>query len=1404
MNDDLNKSAQRTEYQRLDMSAFSEIQRQVNLEDKHNPLLNLFFCFYCPFVCRCHPIQDSDIYVVGKKDRTDVVTVKATEQWNIGYLKYQEQIAQLKNNGPNPIGNNGSRSKKIPHPSIIKIIFKTLGGLQLFLSVLLWLVSYAFMFIQPYMMKQILHVLEQKQAHPLTKFPWMWGSLLIVSPFAEELSDAWGIRHFYHFSHRARAMLSGMIFNKSLKLKISSRSAVDEGRMLSLMSADVVQVAEELWMPMLLLVSPLVFFVPLVLLSLEFGITSLVSIGVIVASLLFQYPLSRLMTSALTTYLQHNDTRNKITKHVVQDMRVVKMSGLEKVMSDRVSLSRELQLQSTFKYILAFQLVSSLVHVLPDLVNAVTITTFVYHQKLTQAQFATKVMPCVGYLTMMTRETHLFPEYIQCLIMMNVSQKRIRQFLLLDETDGLKREELGDREDIIVVKDGEFQWESVGDLPLTDEEEEEQRKAERKAIKEEKKNSRIIDRALRKMNKHADQTPTEKTRLLAPSHAPYNSAQPASSPPLPAGTLNINSTDTDSDQGSIISFLPANSPSPNRGHLTGINLTIKKGEFVMIVGSVGSGKTSLGAALKGDMECVGGTHSLRGTVAYCSQLPWITNDTVQNNILFGQPMDEEKYRKVVEVCQLETDFSLFSAGDRTVIGEKGVTLSGGQKARIQLARAVYSDRDVYILDDPLSAVDAHVGKALMKKCLCEELKGKTIVLITNQIQHLHKADKVVMVENGTIGFQGTPEEMVQSGILEVDDTGTYKTLATLTDKLPFTEAKPEDEEKKDGPEKLMTEEEYQTGHVPLRNYLLYVKTLFPLPLAVVFLLILAVSEGGLVFASYWMGVVGNEDQFAALSFHTKLHILSFIPVAALLLLLLRSVLSAFGVRHSSRKLHADLVAHVFGCPTSFFDTTPLGRILNRFSGDIVQTDQQLFNQFLQVACFWMEFVGQVVIVGVDTLWFIPVGLAALLAYFVLLFFYSRSARNILRLTSISRSPVLSVFTETVSLGGIAAIRGYEVEELWRQKFNECNDRWTIRSLLFEEGSLWAALWSSVISSLYLLGVVVIGWFFMDPSKLGVAITSSLTFTYLGGQIVRENVELDSRMTSFERIRFYSTQLPQEVKTGTVDPPPNWPSEGKIQFDHVTMKYRPKMSNVLNDISFVVQPGEKVGICGRTGAGKSSLVYPLFRLVELEKSLMPKSIDLETGFPVELMEEDFNSGRVVVDGVDISTVALDRVRRSIEIISQDPILFEGNVRSNVDVFGGKSDEQIWDALKQVELDQEFGEFGLDTPVSESGWNLSAGQRQLICFGRVLLNDTKIVVLDEATASVDLETDEMIQRVLRENMKGRTLLVIAHRLNTIIDADRILVLDKGRAAEFDAPDVLTRIPQSLFSKLLRNSS
>ncbi|KAK2954768.1 Multidrug resistance-associated protein [Blattamonas nauphoetae] len=1293
------------------------------------------------------------------------------------------------------------------------------------------------MFLQPSMMKQVLKVVDAKTTNPNISFPYASAVLVILSPFFTNFFDANATRYNFHHCFSVRSMLCGLIYRKTLRLNITAQSNIDIGRLLSLVSTDCRNVSESLWMVYLIPLIPFQVLVPLGFVIADFGWVAFVAIGVIIivtpVSMIFMSFVGKYMNM----YLTHNDERNKILNETLQGMRVVKYSGMEQMFIDKIEVPREKQVHSIFMSLLFTQIAVTIIRNLPACVNAATLSVFIVVNKIPPERFASEVMPNLGFLTQMTREVNQFSAYVQIVIMIRVSHNRIKQFLLLPELQQEVHEEPEEADMVLSITDANYRWADPPEILMTETEletlKQEREKAKTTAAEKKTEAKETGEESVltghknqKKKENNAESTPVQQTAtnpeveadMFQPnktdddtmsnthphtrsvSSAVENGEENASS-----GTeTQITPTPTIDDPKSESSS-PSPSPTPtstDKLALRNVSLSLKKGSLTMVVGGVGCGKSSLGSAIIGDIERVSGEVRMRGSIAYCPQVPWINNDTVRGNIVFGSPFDEERYLNTVRVCALEADFKTLSAGDQTAIGEKGVNLSGGQKARIQLARSVYSERDIYILDDPLSAVDAHVGRVLMEECICGVLKGKTVLLMTNQLQFLDRADNVVLLDAGNVVKQGKYSELREAGI----NFDKYMIKAKKREKKKAEEKKDENDDNTESKtnlddlakgadskagKQILTEEEMETGGVAASNYFRFFSTAFPLPILILFLLIYVGSELVALFQSYWLGVVPNNNMFQPLTYYWKIGIYAFMIIVSIALYLLRSFFLAFGNARSNRIIHTKLVSHVMRCPSSFFDTTPMGRIVNRFTGNLSQTDQVLLNLLTQILTLAIGVVGQIVVIGVSTPFFLAIGLPALAVYFVLCILYTRASRNLQRLDSIARSPVLSLYSEIVNGAGLSTIRAFHLEDVWREKYYNTLDKWSVVSLLFLEGKTWAAVYIGILSSLLMAGVVILGWISMSPPVLSVAINSAMTFGFLGTMLVMQLVEVEAKMTSYERINFYSSKLPQESTHSSIVPPPDWPSQGEVVFSDVSFRYRSGLPFVLKNVDFRIQDGEKVGVCGRTGAGKSSILFALFRLIELNPKLEPKMIDIETGFPVDAdPNEEPNKGKVLIDGIDISEVERGRVRSSIAIIPQDPTLFTGTVRYNIELGTKCSEEKIWDVLDMVEMREVIAALpaGLDTPVAEGGSNFSVGQRQLLCFARAIAKESRIVVLDEATASVDVETDRKIQRTIREQFKNKTVIVIAHRLNTILDSDKIMVMDNGSVAELDSPEIL----------------
>uniref|UniRef100_A0A3Q2CNF4 Multidrug resistance-associated protein 4 n=1 Tax=Cyprinodon variegatus TaxID=28743 RepID=A0A3Q2CNF4_CYPVA len=813
--------------------------------------------------------------------------------------------------------------------------------------------------------------------------------------------------------------------------------------------------------------------------------------------------------------------------------------------------------------------------------------------------------------------------------------------------------------------------------------------------------------------------------------------------------------------------------------LQNISLSLDSNRLLAVIGPVGAGKSSLLSSILGELPSEKGDLRVRGQLTYAAQQPWVFPGTIRSNILFGKDLEPQKYERVIKACALKRDLELLPDGDLTVIGDRGATLSGGQKARVNLARAVYQDADIYLLDDPLSAVDAEVGRHLFEQCICGALKGKPRILVTHQLQYLKAAVSGHLVAKGPYnelqrsGVDFTSllkkeEEEDQQQIPPQDVPARIRTLSqnsTLSHTSSVHSVKDGDHLPAEAVQ-TVPEETRAQGTIGLKLYLKYLQS------------------GANILVLIFVFVLNLLAQVHKENFAWEPFFYLFFPgltASTILFGFMRNIILFTVLVKSAQSLHNSMFNAILRAPVRFFDINPIGRVLNRFSKDIGQVDNMLPWTFTDLIQLLLQIVGVIAVAASVIPWILIPVVPLLVVFLFLRRYFLQTSREVKRLESTTRSPVFSHLSS--SLQGLWTIRAFGAEERFQQIFDAHQNLHSEAFFLFLTTSRWFAVRLDGMCSFFVTITTFLCLLLrdqLDAGSVGLALSYAVTLMGMFQWGVRQSAEVENMMTSVERVVEY-TDLESEAPWETQKrPPPDWPSKGLVTFDRVSFSYSDDSPQVLHSLQAMFRPKEKVGIVGRTGAGKSSLVSALFRLAEPQ-------------------------GKIYIDGVVTSDIGLHDLRQKMSIIPQDPVLFTGSMRKNLDPFNQHTDEELWNALQEVQLKSVVEELPgkLETVLAESGSNFSVGQRQLVCLARAILRRNRILIIDEATANVDPRTDDLIQKTIRDKFRECTVLTIAHRLNTIIDSDRILVLDAGQIHAYDEPYVLLQDTKGIFYKMVQQT-
>lgn len=1177
---------------------------------------------------------------------------------------------------------------------------------------------------------------------------------------------------------KIKSALISLIMEKLFRLSSKGRHKFPPAKITSICTTDLSRVEVAFLFASYLLVSPIPVVVSIVILAINLGITAVVSISLItIATVSLAMSVKRLFKYR-SFVVGFTDKRVTIMREIVSNLKIIKFYNWENPYLKNLMDARHKEVG----VILKIQALRNMLDTVSTTLTAVVsmISFIVMHAIESGTRLAANVFSSVQSFSSLSMVLSVLPHALSSTADMFNGFKRVAELLAAEEMVSDDHYLISGFHEgpALVVEDATFVWEQ-----FEDEKDETTEDAESK-----------------------DKESIELQELSTSSG--------------------------EGNQNQKITSLP------------NVNLTIDQGEFIVVTGSIGSGKSSLLNALAGVMTCVSGTVEVNGKLVLCGE-PWVQNCTIRDNITFGLPFDQKRYDEIIYSCSLQADLDVLPGGDMTEVGEKGITLSGGQKARICLARALYYGGDVVLMDDVLSAVDARVGKHIVEQCCLKFMAGKTRILATHQLSLVQKADKVIFMNgDGTFDIgtfkeiesnpkfakllsfnQQAEEKAKQKEIEEENVAGRDLEKIPESESVDITEAETIGEEEvalskldqelkrrfvkkgeaddtaygeideeaefkdvyanKDASKgKLIEDEEKAVNSLKGFVYKTYIKfgagKLTMPGFLFVLLTITTLAVFNEIFSTTWLSFWVSDSLHLSNSLYVGFYVL--FTMLFFVFLLLEFVTISIAATTALRNLNVAAAKRVLGAPMSFLDVTPLGRILNRFTKDTDALDNEIADTLKSLLNSLSYIIGLIVLNVIYLPWIALIIPVLAVVYVGVANYYQASSREIKRLEAVKRSLVYNNLSEVLT--GMKTIKAFSKEDYFLLRNEQFMDRTNEATFLSNGVSRWLAISLQMIASIFGFLVCVLsaaGVFSLSAATVGLLVNNVISLSAQLSAVTVFITQVENDMNSVERLIHYADNIPQEETPETKGQVPDareWPKSGKLEFDNVSLLYRSGLPPVLKNLLFSVNLQEKIGVCGRTGAGKSSIMSAIYRLHEVD------------------------SGTIFYDNMDISKLSLESLRSNLSIIPQEPVLFTGTIRKNLDPFGEQSDDTLWDILRRSEIlsREEIEEerarkklddpdllhrFHLDQVVSEEGANYSVGERQLISFARALVRNTRILILDEATSSVDYETDHKIQTTINREFAHCTILCIAHRLKTILHYDKILTLDRGEIKQFDKP-------------------
>ncbi|XP_065933452.1 ATP-binding cassette sub-family C member 4-like isoform X1 [Magallana gigas] len=1270
-----------------------------------------------------HPLTQDHLYDVLSEDQSHLLGDRMEKSWNDHVKKCE---------------------KKGKKPSLYWAViaeFKWEWGINgIFL-----VVSEGIKLAQPFLVGRIISYFQPGSTLSQTEV-YIYAMLVAVSHILRLIVSPKYFCNSQHIALKMKVAVASLIYRKILKMSSWSKHSTTSGKIINHLSTDLDKFLYAVENFHFCWIGPLEIVAILYLLYQQIGLVSLLTLAVTLVLLPLQFMLGWICGKLRMKIGAAGDKRIHLMNQIITGMRVIKMYCWEKPFSEIIFNIRGLEVFQIWKSSIAKSINIGLFQSASVVISMALFGTAWYTGVPLSAQ---RIYSTLGWVSCLRLTIFFFMMYlVEDSKQLASSLKRIQSFLTV--------------EDMKVFSEGKAKSNKKGGVSV----------------------------CIRNMT--------------ASWHGP-----------LPQNKEGVTEKLLDQEMSEAFS-------------LKNIDLEVKKGELLAVVGPVGSGKTSLLLSLLKELPPETGQVCVQGTVGYMAQTPWVMSGTFQANVTFGENVEQERYRQVLHACALYKDLELMRLGDQTLVGERGLLLSGGQKARLTLARTVYREADVYLLDDPLGAVDTEVGSHLFQRCICELLRGKTRILVTHQLQYLRSADRIVVLNEGRVVSVGTYDELVKQGT-------EFSSILTKHDK--DMEEKDESQEKSINEQGEKSTEAFddgefvETGDVGwnvYKDYYLSGRPWLYLPLTMFLLLIAYAANGyGNWHLAKWAELSnslnlrtqnGSYPLYPVIDTLNQTHGLyttymynitphlqtsNFTTEGSLITVqgdeLMQQYLVAMSVfvvgislfslvyfRMSviiSKRLHNNMFQVVMGAKTHFFDSNPVGQILNIFARDLGLIDSlipSLTSTVIEISVQLAMKIGITCIINPFLL--LPLTPLVIVLYLIR-WFSLPTTRNMKRLEAMTQSPIFSHISDT--LVGLQSIRALGMSRKFLQDFDRFQDRHTSAFFLYLSTIRWFSVRSLFFLDVYFVLVILLSLVLRDMIGLsgglfGMALNYLLTMATPFAYMMRKTADLNTLMTSVERIVSY-TKLEQEApKVSNSPPPSSWPQNGEIKLVNVGLQYSSDTDQVLHNITCLINSREKIGIVGRTGAGKSSLLAALLRLAE----------------PI---------GEIYIDDVNVLKIGLHELRNKISVIPQDPILFSGTLRKNLDPFEEYTDDQLWIALEQVQLKVKVQSEreGLYMEVSDSGQNLSVGQRQLVCLARAILRQNNILVLDEATANVDHSTDRLIQETIRSRFKNCTVLTVAHRIHTIMDSSRVMVLNQGKLVEFDTPYQLLQIEDGFFRNLVQQT-